>query len=135
MTIPQILEYTVWLLIFQREEFLSDFGGTIGLWVGASFLTAVEILDLMAQIIHFSYWKWKKRKTKRDKRTQRAEDGGTKFGQEVIGRMNENYNPAFTSLQQGHSAISTWPYNDTGPTLGLKHSGKSQNGYLSKGFS
>ena len=32
--------------VFQFNQYLSDFGGTLGLWIGASVLTVLEIFDL-----------------------------------------------------------------------------------------
>jgi hypothetical protein len=37
----------------QKEQFLSDFGGTIGLWIGATFITAIEVVDLLMQLIFY----------------------------------------------------------------------------------
>ncbi|KAK2167591.1 hypothetical protein LSH36_26g10055, partial [Paralvinella palmiformis] len=36
---------------FWFEQFISDFGGTIGLWVGASFITGIELLEFLFQLI------------------------------------------------------------------------------------
>ena len=35
---------------------MSDFGGTIGLWVGATFITAVELLDLVISLFLICCW-------------------------------------------------------------------------------
>ena len=36
-----------WPLIFQLSQFISDIGGTLGLYVGASVLSLCEVLDLL----------------------------------------------------------------------------------------
>ena len=40
------------LLLFQTGQFVSDFGGAMGLWMGASALTIIELVDLVFRLCH-----------------------------------------------------------------------------------
>lgn len=59
-------------LCFQFEEFLSDFGGTIGLYVGASLMTGIEILEFLAEMLRFGC-KRTKNKSKKVAKSQASE--------------------------------------------------------------
>ncbi|XP_028408122.1 amiloride-sensitive sodium channel subunit gamma-like [Dendronephthya gigantea] len=43
----------------QTTKLLADIGGQVGLWIGISALTCVEVLELLFQIISFAYMKCK----------------------------------------------------------------------------
>ena len=43
--------------LFQAVQFGSDLGGTFGLWLGASIITIVELVDLCVRLCHFCYKK------------------------------------------------------------------------------
>ena len=101
----------VWLNVLQKAEFLSDFGGTIGLWVGASFMTAVEFIDLAAQLIHFRCRKKKKKRDRQRKKqfTQNTNHHYPPFTRENIRRMNRIFNSQIVDGQQD-SRQSAVPY-------------------------
>ena len=45
------------MMWFQMSNFLSDFGGTIGLWIGMSLFTFFEFLELgMDLVVHCGRW-------------------------------------------------------------------------------
>ena len=48
-----ISELTVTLLCLQWDLFGADIGGVVGLWLGMSVLSAVEVIDFLAQICRF----------------------------------------------------------------------------------
>ena len=56
--------YYFWCIL-QGSQFVSDLGGTAGLWVGASVLTIIEVIDLLVQIVIFPC---KRRGSNKDKK-------------------------------------------------------------------
>ena len=40
----------LWSFYFQWAQFFSDFGGNVGLWVGASIFTILEFIELFSKI-------------------------------------------------------------------------------------
>ena len=45
--------------IFQEIKFLSDMGGTMGLWMGVSVLTIMEIMEFAATVLYYFFTKKK----------------------------------------------------------------------------
>ena len=54
-----LISYLVY--IFQVENLLADIGGQLGLWIGVSVMTGVEILEFITNIVTYL---WVKRKEK-----------------------------------------------------------------------
>ena len=63
--------------ILQEAQFISDFGGCIGLWVGASAITAVEMIDFAFKCCHFAMWRNKEQARHKEKQRRKrfGEDG------------------------------------------------------------
>ena len=43
--------------MFQWIQFASDLGGTVGLYLGASIVTIIELVDLSIRLCHYCYRK------------------------------------------------------------------------------
>ncbi|CAH1776112.1 unnamed protein product [Owenia fusiformis] len=84
-SIEEELDYSI-------ANFLSDIGGTVGLWIGASVLTAVEGLEMVALLFVFFYRKCKRwyradqeyeRKVQEAKRKKREEEEQAKREEKI----------------------------------------------------
>jgi hypothetical protein len=51
---------------------LADFGGNIGLWIGFSVITFVELLELLLELFYLCYFRGKKNEERREKSRGRA---------------------------------------------------------------
>ena len=80
------------LVIFQNVQFLSDIGGTLGLWVGISLLTIVEVMQLGSELLSFlckKYYKNKQVSRPETPNSQRSESGGFEPPQRQQGHINK----------------------------------------------
>lgn len=56
-------QVTVYCYYLQIEDFVSDIGGQLGLWIGFSVLTAAEFLELIMLLCHLVIKKCSSKKT------------------------------------------------------------------------
>ena len=47
------MQYTLFCLYVQDVQFISDVGGTLGLWIGLSVLSICEVLQLFTELIRY----------------------------------------------------------------------------------
>lgn len=51
------LDFQVSLFSFQIQQFLSDVGGAIGLWIGLSILSLCELVQLFVELFDYGIYK------------------------------------------------------------------------------
>ena len=56
--------------MFQLVQFVADIGGVAGLWIGASLLSYIEIVDLLCHVIWFGC-RGKKHRSRGSTQTER----------------------------------------------------------------
>ncbi|ESO89679.1 hypothetical protein LOTGIDRAFT_218777 [Lottia gigantea] len=55
---------------YETAQFISDVGGTVGLWIGLSILSIFELVELVVRILHFiTFFMWCRTRSSTDKKS------------------------------------------------------------------
>ena len=48
-----LIAFNAFFFLFQLENLLADIGGQLGLWIGVSVMTGVEILEFISNLLTY----------------------------------------------------------------------------------
>ncbi|XP_070544098.1 uncharacterized protein [Ptychodera flava] len=92
------VESTIELPAYEIEDFLSDIGGTLGLYIGLSVITVAEFIELVASIVRYLYC------SQKDSKSRTVESGD----RETKDRFSGAYAyPAFGSINSTDKSSAT----------------------------